>query len=66
MTRVINTCNNIERNVNNMKSYSPKEVIEILLRNGWYEKRSRGSHFQFENRITKKMVTVSISKKKYQ
>mgnify|MGYP000033148549 CR=1 FL=1 len=24
-----------------MKSYSPKEVIDILLENGWYEKRIR-------------------------
>lgn len=46
-----------------MKSYSPKEVIEILLKNGWYEKRSRGSHFQFANIKNKNIVTVSISKK---
>ena len=46
-----------------MKSYSPKEVIEILLKNGWYEKRSRGSHFQFGNKQNKNIVTVSISKK---
>ena len=36
-----------------MKSYSPKEVIEILIKNGWYEKRSRGSHFQFCNKLNK-------------
>lgn len=46
-----------------MKSYSPKEVIGILLKNGWYEKRSRGSHFQFANKENKNIVTVSISKK---
>lgn len=49
-----------------MKSYSPKEVIEILLKNGWYEKRSRGSYFQFANIKNKNIVTVSISKKQYQ
>lgn len=46
-----------------MKSYSPKEVIGILLKNGWYEKRSRESHFQFANNKNKNIVTVSISKK---
>ena len=46
-----------------MKSYSPKEVIEILIRNGWYEKRSRGSHHQFVKDGSKNIVTISISKK---
>lgn len=45
-----------------MKSYSPKEVIEILLKNGWYEKRIRGSHHQFVNKKSKKIVTVATSK----
>ena len=48
---------------NNMKSYSPKEVIDILLENGWYEKRIRGSHHQFVKLNTKQIVTVSTSKK---
>ena len=46
-----------------MKSYSPKEVIDILLENGWYEKRIRGSHHQFVKLNTKQIVTVSTSKK---
>ncbi len=46
-----------------MKSYSPKEVIEILIKNGWYEKRSRGSHFQFCNKLNKNIVTISVSNK---
>ena len=46
-----------------MKSYSPKEVIEILTQNGWYEKRTRGSHHQFRNKYNKNIVTVSTSKK---
>lgn len=49
-----------------MKSYSPKEVIEILLKNGWYEKRTRGSHHQFVKLNSKNIVTVSTSKKQYQ
>ena len=46
-----------------MKSYSPKEVIDILLKNGWYEKRVRGSHHQFEKIDTRNIVTVPTSKK---
>ena len=46
-----------------MKSYSPKEVIDILLENGWYEKRIRESHHQFVKLNTKQIVTVSTSKK---
>ena len=46
-----------------MKSYSPKEVINILLENGWYEKRIRGSHHQFVKNNSKNIVTVSTSKK---
>lgn len=46
-----------------MKGYSPKEVIEILIKNGWYEKRSKGSHFIFCNNQNKNIVTVSVSKK---
>ncbi len=45
-----------------MKSYSPKEVIEILMQNGWYIKRCRGSHYQFVKDGSKNIVTVSISK----
>ena len=45
-----------------MKSYSPKEVIEILIENGWYEKRIRGSHHQFTKNDSKNIVTVSTSK----
>ena len=45
-----------------MKSYSPKEVIDILLQNGWYEKRTRGSHHQFAKLNCKNIVTVSTSK----
>jgi len=46
-----------------MKSYSPQEVINILLENGWYEKRIRGSHHQFAKNGMKNIVTVPTSKK---
>lgn len=44
-----------------MKSYSPKEVIDILIKNGWYEKRIRGSHHQFVKTNSKNIVTISTS-----
>ncbi len=46
-----------------MKSYSPKEVIKILIENGWYERRTRGSHHIFVKDDSKTIVTVSESKK---
>lgn len=46
-----------------MKSYSPKKVIDILLENGWHEKRIRGSHHQFAKNGVKNIVTVPTSKK---
>lgn len=46
-----------------MKSYSPKEVIDILIENGWYEKRVRGSHHQFVKNGIKNIVTVPTSRK---
>lgn len=30
-----------------MKKYSPKKIIKILLKNGWVEKRIKGSHHIF-------------------
>ena len=46
-----------------MKRYSPKKVIKILLKNGWEERRSRGSHHIFYKEGKNNIVTVSISKK---
>ena len=45
-----------------MKKYSPKKVIKILLKNGWYEKRTRGSHHIFIKDNEEKIVTISTSK----
>ena len=46
-----------------MKGYSPKEVIKILEKNNWYEKRVRGSHHIFANKDNSKIVVVPTSKK---
>ncbi len=46
-----------------MKGYSPKEVIKILKKNNWYEKRVRGSHHIFANKDNSKIVVVPTSKK---
>ena len=46
-----------------MKGYSPKEVIKILQKNNWYEKRVRGSHHIFANKDNSKIVVVPTSKK---
>lgn len=45
-----------------MKSYTPKEVIKILLQNGWYEKRVRGGHHIFAKDTSQNIVVVSTSK----
>lgn len=45
-----------------MKSYSPQEVIKILQRNNWYEKRARGGHHIFANNNSNNIVVISISK----
>ena len=41
-----------------MKSYSSKEVIEILKDDGWYEVNCEGSHHQFKHPTKKGRVTV--------
>lgn len=45
-----------------MKKYLPKKVIKILQKNGWKEKRVRGSHHIFSKDNEEKIVTISISK----
>ena len=46
-----------------MKSYSPKKIIKILQKNGWYEKRIKGGHHIFENEMSNNIVVVSTSKR---
>lgn len=41
-----------------MKSYSSREVIAILKKDGWYEVNCEGSHHQFKHDIKKGRVTV--------
>lgn len=47
-----------------MKSYSSREVISILMQDGWYEYRSAtGSHHAFKHSIKKGIVIVPHPKK---
>lgn len=39
-----------------MKSYTPKEVIQVLEKNGFALSRSRGSHHVFRHRDGRKAV----------
>ena len=41
-----------------MKSYSSREVIKLLLKDGWYEVNIVGSHHQYKHPSTKGRVTV--------
>ncbi len=41
-----------------MKSYSSREVIQLLKADGWYEVNVVGSHHQFKHPIKKGRVTV--------
>ena len=41
-----------------MNSYSSKEIINILLNDGWFEVRVSGSHHQFKHPIKKGTVTI--------
>ncbi len=41
-----------------MTSYSSKDIIQMLLNDGWIVKRQRGSHVQLEHPTKKGKVTV--------
>lgn len=41
-----------------MKSYSSKEVIRMLLADGWYKVNTVGSHYQFKRPEKKGRTTV--------
>ncbi len=41
-----------------MRSYSSREVIQLLMADGWYEVSVTGSHHQFKHPIKKGRVTV--------
>ena len=46
-----------------MKRYSPKTIMKILEKEGWIEKRTRGSHHIFIKEGEKNIVVVSTSKR---
>lgn len=46
-----------------MKSYSSKEVLKILLADGWYELDCVGDHHQFKHPIKKGKVTLTHPRK---
>ena len=46
-----------------MKSYSSREVIQILNADGWYEVNCEGDHHQFKHPKKKGRVTVTHPKK---
>ncbi len=45
-----------------MKRYKVKEVIEMLLKDGWEQVSQRGSHRQYKHPIKKGRVTVNGDK----
>lgn len=42
-----------------MKNYKPKEVIELLLKDGWVQVGCKGSHRQFRHPTKPGKVTVN-------
>lgn len=42
-----------------MKSYSSREVIQMLLADGWYEVNCVGDHHQFKHPTKKGRVTIT-------
>lgn len=42
-----------------MKSYSSREVIQILEADGWHEVNVEGDHHQFKHPVKKGKVTVT-------
>jgi len=46
-----------------MKSYSSREVIQILIADGWYEVNCVGDHHHFKHPTKKGKVTVTHPRK---
>lgn len=42
-----------------MKSYSSREIIQMLKADGWYEVNCVGDHFQFKHPTKKGRVTIT-------
>jgi len=48
-----------------VKSYSSKEILRILYKDGWFIVDQRGSHIQLEHPIKSGKVTVPHPRKSY-
>lgn len=46
-----------------MRSYSSREVIKILINDGWFEVNCSGDHHQFKHSVKKGRVTVTHPRK---
>lgn len=46
-----------------MKSYSSREVLEILKKDGWYEVGCDGDHHQLKHPVKKGKVTITHPRK---
>jgi predicted RNA binding protein YcfA (HicA-like mRNA interferase family) len=54
---------NILRRVRHMKSYSSREIIDILKKDGWYLYKVSGDHYQFKHERKLGKVTIPHPKK---
>ena len=55
--------NIIIKEVRKMKSYSSREVIQLLKQDGWYEVGCDGDHHQFKHPTKPGRVTVTHPRK---
>lgn len=46
-----------------MKKYTPKMIIRILTKDGWIERRIRGSHHIFTKEGEENIIVVPTTKK---
>lgn len=46
-----------------MKSYSSRELVKILLADGWYEVACLGDHHQYKHPFKKGKITIPHPKK---
>lgn len=48
-----------------MKSYSSREIIKILVADGWYEVKCVGDHHHYKHPVKKGKVTIPHPKKDF-
>ncbi len=63
LTRIRYVLYNVRREGKLMKSYSSREIINILKKDGWYILRVRGDHYQMKHPTKTGKVTVQHPKK---